>query len=107
MPIWAAAELGCATWGQFFLKFILGHPQVTCVIPGMDKPRYVDDNLGAGRGRVPNADEQQLQHMLTDSPWDHQAVMDPDADSVNMRNCFNAFRLAPNMFVVCRKAHSS
>ena len=39
-------------------------------------------------------------------PLDHQAVMDTDADSVNMPDCFNAFRLAPNLFVVGRKACS-
>ena len=36
-----------------------------------------------------------------------QAVMDADADPVNVRDCFNTFRLAPNLFVVCRKARSS
>jgi len=38
-----------------FLKFILGHPAVTCVIPGTRNPKHVADNLGAARGKVPDA----------------------------------------------------
>jgi len=54
LPDWAA-EFDAASWGQFFLKFLLGHPTVTAVIPGTDKPEYMLDNLGAGRGRLPDA----------------------------------------------------
>ena len=50
-----AAEFGAKTWAQFFLKFILGHPAVTAVIPGTDKPAYMLDNLEAGRGALPDA----------------------------------------------------
>jgi aryl-alcohol dehydrogenase-like predicted oxidoreductase len=50
-----AAEIDCVSWGQFFLKFILGHPAVTAVIPGTDKPEHMLDNLGAGHGRLPDA----------------------------------------------------
>lgn len=50
-----AAEFGAKTWAQFFLKFILGHPAVTSVIPGTDKPEYMLDNLHAGRGPLPDA----------------------------------------------------
>jgi aryl-alcohol dehydrogenase-like predicted oxidoreductase len=50
-----AAEFGAKTWAQFFLKFILGHPAVTAVIPGTDKPEYMLDNLQAGRGPFPDA----------------------------------------------------
>jgi aryl-alcohol dehydrogenase-like predicted oxidoreductase len=64
VPAWAAEELGCASWGQFFLKFILGHPQVTCVIPGTGKPRHARDNAGAGMGALPNA--AQRERMMTD-----------------------------------------
>ena len=56
LPDWAA-EFDCATWGQFFLKFILGHPAATCVIPGTGKPKHMTDNLGAGRGRLPDQGE--------------------------------------------------
>jgi len=54
LPEWAA-EFDCRSWGQFFLKYILGHPAVTCVIPGTSKPGHMVDNLGAGRGRLPDA----------------------------------------------------
>ena len=50
-----ASEFGAKTWAQFFLKFILGHPAVTAVIPGTDKPEYMLDNLQAGRGPLPDA----------------------------------------------------
>ncbi len=54
LPTWAA-ELGCASWAQFFLKWILGHPAVTCVIPGTGKVRHLEDNLAAAEGPVPDA----------------------------------------------------
>lgn len=53
LPPWAV-ELQCKSWAQFFLKWILGHPAVTCVIPGTDKPQHLDDNLGAGLGPLPD-----------------------------------------------------
>ena len=58
LPGWAA-EFDAKSWGQFFLKYILSHPAVTCVIPGTDKPRYMIDNLGAGRGRLPDATQRE------------------------------------------------
>ncbi len=58
LPDWAA-EFDCKSWGQFFLKFILGHPAITAVIPGTDKPQHMTDNLGAGLGRMPNAQERE------------------------------------------------
>jgi aryl-alcohol dehydrogenase-like predicted oxidoreductase len=54
VPAWAA-EFDAASWGQFFLKFVLAEEAVTCAIPGMDKPEYVLDNLDAARGRLPDA----------------------------------------------------
>jgi aryl-alcohol dehydrogenase-like predicted oxidoreductase len=54
LPPWAA-EFGAKSWAQFFLKFCLGHPAVTAVIPGTDKPEYMVDNLGAGVGPMPDA----------------------------------------------------
>jgi diketogulonate reductase-like aldo/keto reductase len=53
LPDWAA-ELDCASWGQFLLKFILGHPAVTCVIPGTGRPDHARENVGAGMGRLPD-----------------------------------------------------
>jgi aryl-alcohol dehydrogenase-like predicted oxidoreductase len=54
LPPWAA-EIDVATWPQFFLKYIVSHPAVTCAIPGMARPEYIKDNLGAARGRLPDA----------------------------------------------------
>ncbi len=53
LPAWSA-DFDCHSWGQFFLKFILSHPAVTCVIPGTSKPHHMQDNLGAGLGRLPD-----------------------------------------------------
>jgi len=54
LPEWAG-EFDCRTWAQFFLKYIVSHPAVTCAVPGMAKAEYVRDNLGAARGRLPEA----------------------------------------------------
>jgi aryl-alcohol dehydrogenase-like predicted oxidoreductase len=54
VPAWAS-EFDAATWGQFFLKYLLASEAVNCVIPGTDKPEYMVDNLNAGRGRLPDA----------------------------------------------------
>jgi aryl-alcohol dehydrogenase-like predicted oxidoreductase len=53
LPEWAS-EFDCATWAQFFLKYIVSHPAITCAVPGMARPEYVVDNLGAARGRLPD-----------------------------------------------------
>lgn len=50
-----AAELGCTSWAQLLLKFILGHPAVTCAIPGTAKPAHMKDNVKAGMGVLPDA----------------------------------------------------
>lgn len=55
VPEWARAELGVASWAQYFLKFIAGQPAVTCVIPATSKPKHSADNIGAGHGRLPDA----------------------------------------------------
>jgi aryl-alcohol dehydrogenase-like predicted oxidoreductase len=53
LPEWAG-EFDCVSWAQFFLKYIVSHPAVTCAIPGMAKSEYARDNLGAARGRLPD-----------------------------------------------------
>ena len=53
LPAWAA-EFDCASWAQFFLKWIVGHPAVTCAIPGTGRVTHLNDNLGAARGRLPD-----------------------------------------------------
>ncbi|WP_276372387.1 aldo/keto reductase [Chryseolinea sp. H1M3-3] len=52
LPVWAK-EFDCNSWGQFFLKFILAQPAVTCVIPGTSKPHHMADNIGAAFGKLP------------------------------------------------------
>jgi aryl-alcohol dehydrogenase-like predicted oxidoreductase len=54
LPPWAA-ELGIASWGQFFLKYVVSHPAVTCAIPGSSTLEHLEDNQAAGHGRLPDA----------------------------------------------------
>lgn len=54
LPGWAS-EIGAATWAQFFLKWIISHPAITCAIPGTGKPEHMLDNLAAGTGALPDA----------------------------------------------------
>ena len=54
LPAWAA-DFGAKSWAQVFLKFVLAHPSVTCVIPATGKLRNLVDNLGAGMGALPDA----------------------------------------------------
>ncbi len=61
LPAWAA-EFDCTSWGQFFLKFVASHPAVTCTIPATSKVHHMQDNMGAGLGRMPN--QQQRQKMF-------------------------------------------
>src|SRR5258706_10511810 len=66
LPDWAA-EFDCASWAQFFLKYIVSHPAVTCAVPGMARPEYVVDNLGAARGRLPDAALRKRMEVFIDS----------------------------------------
>lgn len=50
----SAAEFGVASWAQLFLKFVIAHPAVTCVIPATAKPKNLRDNLAAGFGALPD-----------------------------------------------------
>ena len=52
LPGWAP-EIGCTSWAELLLKFVLSHPAVTCAIPGTGRSDHVRDNLAAGRGEVP------------------------------------------------------
>ena len=54
LPPWAP-ELGIASWAQYFLKWLIGHPAITCAIPGTGKPAHLKDNLGAAHGPLPDA----------------------------------------------------
>jgi len=54
LPDWAG-EIGCTSWAQLLLKFVLANPAVTCVIPGTGKPEHMRDNVQAGLGTYPDA----------------------------------------------------
>lgn len=54
VPAWAA-EWECDSWAQLFLKWILAHPAVTCVIPATSRLQHLEDNMKAGVGRLPDA----------------------------------------------------
>jgi diketogulonate reductase-like aldo/keto reductase len=54
LPSWAA-EIGCRSWAQLFLKWIAAHPAVTCVIPATSRPEHLEDNMLGGTGPVPDA----------------------------------------------------
>lgn len=66
IPDWAR-EFGAESWAQFFLKWLLGHPAITVVIPATSDPEHIRDNMGAGHGRVPNPEERRRMQELVDS----------------------------------------
>jgi aryl-alcohol dehydrogenase-like predicted oxidoreductase len=53
LPVWAS-NFAAASWGQFFLKYVLANPTVTAVIPGTANPEHMADNLAAGHGALPD-----------------------------------------------------
>ncbi|MDH3635497.1 MAG: aldo/keto reductase [Gammaproteobacteria bacterium] len=66
LPDWVS-EFDCASWGQFFLKFIAAHPAVTCIIPATSKLKHMVDNMAAGFGRLP--DEPTRRRMIEYLEW--------------------------------------
>ncbi len=54
LPAWAR-DIGCTSWAQILLKFVLAHPAITCAIPGTSKPEHMRDNIQAGTGEYPDA----------------------------------------------------
>ena len=66
LPDWAK-DFDAATWGQFFLKYLLGDERVTAVIPGTSNPVHMADNLGAMRGRLPDSDQRNRMVAFVDS----------------------------------------
>ena len=50
-----AAEAGCANWAQYFLKWVVSHPAVTCAIPATRRPDHLDENMAAAHGALPDA----------------------------------------------------
>jgi diketogulonate reductase-like aldo/keto reductase len=65
LPEWSA-EIGCKSWAQFFLKYLIGHPAVTAVIPATADPAHMADDLAAGLAPLP--DERQRRRMR--QAWD-------------------------------------
>jgi diketogulonate reductase-like aldo/keto reductase len=61
LPEWAS-EFDCANWAQFFLKFIVSHPAVTCAIPATTRVDHMCENMGAASGRLPDPDMRE--HMI-------------------------------------------
>ena len=61
LPEWSK-EFDCQSWGNFFLKYILSHPAVTCIIPATSKVHHMQDNMAGGFGKVP--DQKMRQRML-------------------------------------------
>jgi diketogulonate reductase-like aldo/keto reductase len=55
LPDWAGA-FDCANWAQFFLKFVVSHPAVTCAIPATSRVEHMRENMGAAQGRLPDPD---------------------------------------------------
>ena len=62
LPEWSK-EFDCRSWGNFFLKFVLSHPAVTCIIPATSKVHHMQDNMAGGLGRLPT--KKMRQRMLT------------------------------------------
>jgi diketogulonate reductase-like aldo/keto reductase len=61
LPGWAP-DLGCSTWAQFFLSWVISHPAVTCAIPATSNPDHLRENMAALRAPLPS--EPQRQQML-------------------------------------------
>jgi diketogulonate reductase-like aldo/keto reductase len=53
LPPWAG-DIGCESWAQILLKYVVSHPSVTCAIPGTSRPRHMSDNCRAGMGVIPD-----------------------------------------------------
>ncbi len=66
LPGWAS-EFDCESWGQFFLKYLISNPAVTCVIPGTSKPHHMKDNVGAGFGNLPTTAHRKKMRELINS----------------------------------------
>jgi aryl-alcohol dehydrogenase-like predicted oxidoreductase len=66
LPEWAA-DVDAHSWAQLMLKFVIAHPAVTVACPGTSDPAHMIDNLGAGRGRIPDPDQRERIIRLVES----------------------------------------
>ena len=69
LPPWAG-DIDVKSWAQYFLKYVISHPAVTCAIPGSTQVSHLIDNQDAGRGRLP--DESVRRRM--EEYWDHKSA---------------------------------
>ena len=69
LPPWAA-DIDVKSWGQFFLKYVISHPAVTCAIPGSTQLSHFIDNQQAGHGRLPDAS---VRHRM-EQHWDNKSA---------------------------------
>ena len=76
LPAWAA-DFDATTWGQFFLKYVIGHPAITAVRVGTSKPKNMLDNIAGGSGRLPNVATRKRMAELVDSLTKTVAVRVP------------------------------
>jgi aryl-alcohol dehydrogenase-like predicted oxidoreductase len=67
LPPWAA-DIDVSSWAQYFLKYVISHPAVTCAIPGSTKLSHLIDNQAAGRGRLPDAAMRRRMEQFWDAP---------------------------------------
>jgi aryl-alcohol dehydrogenase-like predicted oxidoreductase len=67
LPDWAA-DIDVSSWSQFFLKYVISHPAVTCAIPGSTKLAHLEDNQAAARGRLPDAAMRLKMEQFWDAP---------------------------------------
>jgi aryl-alcohol dehydrogenase-like predicted oxidoreductase len=68
LPSWAA-DIDVTSWSQFFLKYVISHPAVTCAIPGSSQLEHLEDNQMAGRGRIADAGMRERMEAF----WDNKA----------------------------------
>jgi diketogulonate reductase-like aldo/keto reductase len=66
VPPWAA-EFDCTSWAQFFLKYIVSHPALTCAIPATNKPEHMQANISAAYGKLPDQSMRQKMASFVDS----------------------------------------
>lgn len=59
LPPWSV-EIDCDSWAQLMLKYVISHPAITCAIPATSKVKHLRDNMGAGRGRLPDEKQRAL-----------------------------------------------
>jgi aryl-alcohol dehydrogenase-like predicted oxidoreductase len=67
LPSWAS-DIDATSWSQFFLKYVISHPAVTCTVPGSTQVAHLEDNQRAARGRLPDEPMRRRMEAFWDSP---------------------------------------